>query len=231
MVAGPLGFRVTAVDGLRPIEVRRTAWDGPVIHVKNVAGLVGVHGVEQWNRHTRHRFLKLGERFRFAHFIPFGDLSALFEAGEFDGELFAVTFANDGAVVRLLQVKYARSLILNPDGHVPGLGLAIGVAVFVGERVARLVEGFLPNVDDVRVVHGVAPTKEVVVADGRKSRTKKAGPRHVPTLIAVDVAFVPLTRTEERLVRIDQQHSVAAGGFRRGDGPHVGPLRGGGDLQ
>jgi hypothetical protein len=38
------------------------------------------------------------------------------------------------------------------------------------------------------------------------------------------VAFVPLARSKERLVRVDEQHRVSCGAFGRHDGPHVRTL-------
>src|SRR5262249_28808116 len=94
---------------------------------------------------------------------------------------------------------------LDLDVFAPGSCLAIAVTVFVGQRVFGVVKLLGIDVYDVGIIDRMAPPQILIVAKRGERRPEERGAGHVPPLIAMNVAFVPLTWPEERLVRIDEQ--------------------------
>ena len=153
-----------------------------------------------------------------AHGVPLVHLAAFFELRHFHGQWFAVALGHDGSVMGAAE---GESTIgesvggLDLDGLVPFDGMLVCAVVAIGQRIAGIVESFLVDVHDVRLVHGVAPAEHVIVADGGKSGAEERSAAHVPSFVAVDVPFIPLADAEEGLVRIDEEQGVAVGALGR----------------
>ena len=113
---------------------------------------------------------------------------------------------------------------LDLDGVLPLNGMTVAAVVTISKRVARLIENLFPNVDNIGSIHRVAPAQELVVADGRKGRAKEGRARHVPALVAMHLAFIPLTCPKERLMRVDEQQRMTRGALGRSYRPHVRTL-------
>ena len=228
MVTLPFGFGRGAIHGFRPIELEGTLGNRAVIDVEDVSIAIGVNCIEHGNRDRRHGFLEFVEVVGLAHGIPLVHLPAFFELGHFHGQEFAVALGQDGSVVSFAEGERAigkSTGSLDLDGFFPFGGMPVFAVVPIGERVTGIVEGFLVDVDDIRLIHGVAPSKDIIVADGGETRTEEGCAAHVPAFLAMDVAFIPLADTEEGLMRIDEKHGMAVRALGRSNGPHVRALR------
>src|SRR5215510_11684955 len=76
-------------------------------------------------------------------------------------------------------------------------GEAISVAVLVSEWASRIVECFGVDVREICCIVSAYPAAVFVVTYVRQRKTKARVAGEVPTLIAVNVSFINLARTEE----------------------------------
>src|ERR1035438_3664749 len=89
--------------------------------------------------------------------------------------------ARNSARLRDLDIWY-HSAIWPPSSK---SGRATVVAI--GQRIAGLVESLFPDIENVRLVHRVAPAQVFVVADSRKRRAEERRAGHIPARLAVHV--------------------------------------------
>src|SRR5215469_14920282 len=98
--------------------------------------------------------------------------------------------------------RYYAASRLNLNVFIPGGCLAISCSVLVCERVLWIVKPLGIYVDDVGIIDRVAPSEILVVADGGKWGSKERSARHIPSFVAVNMAFIPLSGPKEGLVRV-----------------------------
>src|SRR5262249_23244848 len=97
----------------------------------------------------------------------------------------------------------------------------ISRGVPIPQRILRVVESLYENFDYVWIIYLITPADIFVVPNRRVRRAEERGAAEVPPLFAMNVPFVPLAGTKERLMWIDEQQRVAAHALGRRDGPHV----------
>jgi hypothetical protein len=85
----------------------------------------------------------------------------------------------------LIGMRYRPIIGLDSDCASPRHSLAVSAVVAVGEEIPGLIESLFVDIEDIRFVHGMAPTEVLVVSNGRKSRAEKRRTRDVPSLFAV----------------------------------------------
>jgi hypothetical protein len=87
---------------------------------------------------------------------------------------------------------------------------SITFSVPIRERLFRIVERLSIDIGEIGRVVRAHPAAILVMADIRKRKTKSRVACKIPTLVAVKVSFVDLTRSEERKMRIYEEQCMAA---------------------
>src|SRR6266550_6159274 len=85
----------------------------------------------------------------------------------------------------------------------------VAVAVTVSKRTCCIVECLRIDILKIGGIVGAHPAKVIIVSDVGKRKTEARVASKIPALVAVNMTFIDLARTEEWKVRINQQESVA----------------------
>src|SRR5262245_25117629 len=95
----PFGFRLVAVNRLRPVELRITARDGIAMNIIDVARTIGIDGIRSGERELGERSFEFGEGARAVHREALIEFAALFQLRRAHSYLFAIVRAEDWAVM------------------------------------------------------------------------------------------------------------------------------------
>src|SRR5204863_7815534 len=106
------------------------------------------------------------------------------------GQMLAFAHGNDRSVMSLTELERLRLDTLRSfycDSVGPFSRSAMTIAVFVSQRVFRIIELFDKHIHDVGIVYGTAPTEILIVADRRIRRAKERCAAQIPAFAAVNV--------------------------------------------
>ena len=216
MVVAPLRSRIAAVDRIAPGERGVPPRHRRAVQVPDVPVGVGIHEVHVGDREPPDRGLKLLQRPRANHRVELREPAAIFEPGDSCGERATLAVQPHHRAVMGLPEPQPPLLAA---GHLHGLGPGLrrprAVAVAVRQRLRRLLEPLDVQVADVRVVVRVRPAEPRVAPHvGKQEPEPGEAAEHEPR-VAVEVDFDVALDSEERLVRVDEQHR---GSVRRSRG-------------
>lgn len=145
--------------------MRRSATNGAVVNIKDVACAIGINCIQKRQRQLRQRDFEFSQRAGAVQGVPLIEYAACpqFRQPQLPGLPFFLN-ADDRPVMRFAQLAVSAFAALSGfdfDDFSPGGRQAVAVAVAVGERFTEVVKFFQVKVADIRVVDGAGELETV----------------------------------------------------------------------